>query len=171
MKGSYADRLLLKYRDSGALIDSNLLLLYFVGKYDANRIQHFKRTKVFTREDFHLLEAMFRFFKRIVTTPNILTEVSNLSWKLAKETKSDYSARFAEQVSLLQEDYCASTKACGHPFFSKSGLTDAAIMELSAGKYVVITDDFPLSKFLEKMDIPVLNFNHLRTAALLKRVR
>jgi hypothetical protein len=79
------NQLLGRYKSRGILIDTNLLLLYFVGKYDPRRILSFGRTKsrAFTLEDFKLLLVVFDYFDRVITTPNILTEVSNLSSKLS----------------------------------------------------------------------------------------
>ena len=66
-----------RYQQSGILIDTNILLLYFVGSYDIQQISRFKRTKKFVVEDYKLLTRIWNSFKKIVTTPHILTEVSN----------------------------------------------------------------------------------------------
>ena len=75
------------YRWEGLLIDSNLLLLLFVGLRDRDRIQKFKRTAQFTIRDFERLAAFIRRFKEVVTTPSILTEVSNLLGQLPESLK------------------------------------------------------------------------------------
>lgn len=159
----YFETLLQKYRDKGALIDSNLLLLYFVGQYDRNRITTFKRTKVYTPTDFDLLADIINYFKCIVTTPNILTEVSNLAGQLPGALKPDCYDEFAKQVCVLEEEYRASEKVCKKSFFRKYGLTDSVIVDLSKNKYLVFTDDLPLFGFLSKKKIDVINFNHMRT--------
>ncbi len=71
-----------KYKTKGLLIDSNLLLLYFIGSYNIDLITSYKRTKKYTREDFYTLKDFTNSFNKLVTTPNILTEVSNLSTQL-----------------------------------------------------------------------------------------
>ncbi len=38
------------------LIDANLLLLLFLGRVDTKRIEHYKRTKKYTTDDYVLLE-------------------------------------------------------------------------------------------------------------------
>ncbi len=48
--------------------------------------------------------------------------------------------------------------------FAKFGLTDAAIAEIAAKKYLVLTDDFRLSQSLQAAGIDALNFNHVRDA-------
>ncbi len=71
----------------GLLIDSNLLLLLFVGQYDPTRIQKFKRTDQFTVGDYELLADYVEQFRELVTTPSILTEVSNLLGQLPENLR------------------------------------------------------------------------------------
>ena len=40
----YADLLIGKYRNAGVLVDTNLLLLFFVGAYDKRLIERWSRT-------------------------------------------------------------------------------------------------------------------------------
>ncbi len=49
--------------------------------------------------------------------------------------------------------------------FAKFGLTDTAIVKLVKDQFLVLTDDFPLSNYLGKQGVDVLNFNHLRFAS------
>ncbi|MBI5250400.1 MAG: hypothetical protein HY912_12970 [Desulfomonile tiedjei] len=166
---TYLDRLLLKHRTKGALIDTNILLLLFVGRYDRALVPKFKRTKIFTDDDYSLAEKIVSFFARVVTTPNILTEVSNLSNQLPEQIKQKYFREFVSVVDLLEEEYVASATACGHHYFPRCGLTDSTIMALAQKNYLVITDDFALSNILHGLNIDVINFNHLRTPFLLGR--
>ena len=73
----YINELVSRYQNKGLLIDTNLLLLYFIGNYDPNRIPGFKRTMAFTVDEFWLLIGFLGVFDKLVTTPNVLTEVSN----------------------------------------------------------------------------------------------
>jgi hypothetical protein len=95
----YIGHLISLYRRKGLLVDSNLLLLYFVGAYDPERISTFKGTysRGFSEDDFNLLFRLIALFEKIVTTPNILTEVSNLSSQLRKDEKRSYYLDFAAQ--------------------------------------------------------------------------
>ncbi len=96
------------YRNKGILVDSNLLLLYFLGKYNKSLIQRFKRTNKYVIEDYELLTSVIEFFTRVITTPNILTEISNLSGNLENEFKTRYFLEFAKQLELLHEFYTPS---------------------------------------------------------------
>lgn len=162
MSSSVADAADARRRE-GLLIDSNLLLLLFVGLYDRTRIEKFKRTTQFTVEDFELLVAFVGRFKEVVTTPSILTEVSNLLGQLPDKLRYSFYQRFAYGLKDLHEHYTPSRELGDEKAFPKFGLTDTAILQAASGKYVVLTDDFRLAQYLEHRNVDVINFNHLRT--------
>src|SRR5205807_8110288 len=112
----------------GLLVDTNLLLLYFVGMYDQERIPRFKRTLTFTIEEFVLLASIFDSFDKVITTPNILTEVSNLSSQLPTNLHTHFYGYFASLIPFLEEHYTASGTISASTHFSKFGLTDAGIV-------------------------------------------
>lgn len=78
----HLEQLLIEYRTEGVVADTNLLLLYVVGAHDPERIGRFPRTDTYTEDDFDLLERLLGYFETAVTTPPILTEVSNLLGQL-----------------------------------------------------------------------------------------
>jgi len=159
----YIGSLFVRYKGRGILIDANLLLLYFVGMYDPRMILSFKRTRVFVPEDFDLLLRFFSYFGKVVTTPNILTEVNGFSNHLPENIKPQYYSEFGKQISVLEEEYTASAKICSLDHFSKFGLTDSGIIDLVRGKYLVLTQDFKLANYLQNAGIDAINFNHIRT--------
>ena len=71
--------LLAMHRVSSVLVDSNLLLLYLVGLTNKDRIPLFKRTQKYTVAEFELLVRLLAIFKKIVTTPQVIAEVSTLA--------------------------------------------------------------------------------------------
>jgi hypothetical protein len=155
------------YRRKGLLVDTSLLLLFVVGLSGRMHIPTFKRTKKFTEQDFDVLAYLFGLFSRIVTTPNIMTEVSNLLGQAADRVRAGFLTYFAEAVSKLGEEYTPSSHLTKYAHFSKFGLTDSATIEAAKGKYLVLTDDFPLVGYLQSAGIDVINFNHLRSMHLL----
>lgn len=146
----------------GVLVDTNLLLLYFVGKFDSKLISTFKRTNQFNAEDFELLDRILKLFRRIVTTPNVLAEVNSLSGQWGEPAKTKYFERFASEIETLEEEYITSRAASGEPLFVRVGLTDTAIALAARNRYLVLTDDFRLAQLLEHQGAAVLNFNHIR---------
>jgi hypothetical protein len=103
-----------RYRARGILVDTNLLLLFFIGLFDRGQISRFKRTKTYTGEDFDVLDRFLSQFARLITTPNILSEVSNLSGQLGEPVRSRCLGHFAKHFDslvgkgLLAEEYVAS---------------------------------------------------------------
>jgi hypothetical protein len=156
-------RLLSKYKNKGALIDSNLLLVYCVGVYDPARIARFKRTAAFTTDDFELLTHFFSFFEKIVTTPNILTEVNGFSNQLSEDLKLKYYPEFAKQITRLEEHYLPSAEISALASFDRLGLTDLGIAKLVRNKYLVLSDDLRLVIHLQNSGVDAINFNHIRT--------
>jgi rRNA-processing protein FCF1 len=158
----HTEQLIARYSQKGLLIDTNILLLLFIGSYDRNLIRNFKRTVQFTIEDYELLILLLRPFNKLVTTPNILTEVANLSGQLGEPARSSYFRTFAEGIKLLKEEYIESREIAAQAEFVKVGLTDLGIWTITQGNYLVLTDDFKLSQMLGNKGVDVINFNHIR---------
>jgi hypothetical protein len=164
----YLCQLIQRYSQRGLIIDTNILLLYFVGTLNRLHIAKHKRTRQYLAEDFDLLLNLLKLFhNHIITTPNVLTEVSNLLGDYSSPDQKRLWSIFASAISILEENYLPSKNLCQTPIFSKFGLTDSAIIKLVKEKYLVLTDDAMLFQYLEKSRIDVLNFTQLRTSNLL----
>src|SRR5437763_10050037 len=127
--------------------------MYFVGIYDPHRIPKFKRTMTFAVEDFYTLLGFFNYFDKVVTTPNILTEVNSLAGQLPDDIKVLFNPVFAEQMGGVEEHFKGSVALAQLPHFSKFGLTDSGIADLAQGRYLVLTDDPPLFGYLQNLGI------------------
>ena len=159
----YVRSLVPRYKSCGLLIDTNILLLYFVGLFDRSWVERFKRTRDrYSAQDFDLLMDIVLQFDRIVTTPNVLSEVSNLSNQWAEPGRTKYFERFAQEINRLSEEYVVSADAAQASCFPHLGLTDAGIMHLAHDAYLVLTDDLELFGRLTKAGVDVINFSHLR---------
>lgn len=164
----YLSKLIKRYRKHGLIIDTNILLLYFVGNVNRQLITKHKRTRQYFPEDFDLLSNLLnRFQNRIATTPNILTETSNLLGDCTTPEQKQLWNVFIVAIGTMKEKYLPSQNLCKTSIFSKFGLTDSAIVELVPKKYLVLTDDAILFQYLEKNGIDVINFTHLRERRLL----
>ncbi|MEW5874005.1 MAG: hypothetical protein AB1752_02340 [Candidatus Zixiibacteriota bacterium] len=164
MTEDYFGRLCLKYRDRGALLDSNLLLLYFVGLYRPQLIGSYKRLRAYSKLDFETVNGAFRFFRKIVVTPNVLTEVSNLSFHLELHHRVPYFDAFRRAVATLTEEFIPSIAACEDVDLGRLGLTDTGVLRLSASGLLVLSDDLSLCSALTSRGIDSINLNHLRMA-------
>ncbi len=151
-----------RYKTKGVLVDTNILLLWFVGAVNRERISRFNRTEKFIPEDYDLLLEILSSFDKIVTTPNILTEVNSLANQQGEPDRSKCLAIFAKGVARLDESYIESRNAAGMENFAKFGLTDCGIVELARERYLVLTDDLKLANYMQKIGIDTVNFNNLR---------
>lgn len=155
----YLIQLLNKYRNRGLFLDTVLFVLLAVGSYDRKLIGTDKRLSGYVPEDFDTLLLFIQNFKSIITAPNVITEVSNLTKHLLG---TEFSREFVRQINLMTEEYVPSKQISNSDLFFRVGITDAVIAQLSRGKFLVLTDDLPLVGQLQKLKIDVLNFNHIR---------
>jgi len=128
---------------SGLLVDTNLLLLYLIGRTNRNRISKFKRTQAYTIEDFDLLHRFMAEFKTLITTPHVLTEVSNLG-DLYGQEREVFRSWFVRTVEGSREHCDESRLVLKESCFHRLGLTDAAIVALTRHNSLFLTDDFDL---------------------------
>ena len=151
-----------RYRQKGVLVDTNILLLHFVGSTNRERISRFKRTQNFIPEDYDLLLQVLGYFQTVATTPNILTEVSSLANQLGEPERSQCFAFFAQGISTLEETYLESKGVVTDQQFTKFGSTDCGILSFAKDRYLVLTDDLRLAAYLKRQEIDTVNFNNLR---------
>jgi hypothetical protein len=126
------------------LVDTNLLVLLIVGHVDARQIATFKRSRAYTAEDFLLLADYIARYRQVVTTPNVLTEVSNLVGQWTEPYRTQAFSALAALVAQVDERYVRSATITVDPRFLKLGLTDVSILHASQGSLSVLTDDLPL---------------------------
>jgi len=159
----FVNDLMQRYRKLPLLIDANLLLLLFLGRVESKKIERYKRTSKYRADDYVLLELLIEPFERFLTTPNILTEVSNLSGYLEEPLRSRYFRYFGEAVQSLFEVYSPSSTISQSATFVHLGLTDAGIVHLlSQEKCLVLTDDLDLFVLISSSGFDAINFTHLR---------
>lgn len=156
-----------KYRNRDLLIDTNLLIVLLVGSTDKTFISKVKTTKAYTKNDFELLKKLIKYF-RIVTTPHILTEASNLCEKAEKFYKEKIFKMFSQMAISLLEAQIPSNEAVLTPAFLKLGLADSVIFNLAKKGLIVLTDDFELHNYILGNGATAANMNLFRTDYLIK---
>lgn len=147
-------------RRQGVILDTNLLILLWVGRWHESAISKHKRTAAFEISDYQLLERLLQLFGRIVVTPCVLTEASNLVRQGGKARELTGSIQV--DFETFDERYLPSSVVSRSAAFVPLGLTDAGIVELARDRWLVVTVDVGLVRFLESQGLDVLNFNHLR---------
>ena len=153
-----------KFHRKCLLIDTNLLLLLLVGKLNPSLIKTEKITdsQGFDEADFKQLRDFASQFQKLVTTPHILTEVSNHADKIKGANHGKFIQQFISLIEILDERSEASRVLASADTFERFGLTDTAIRQLAKENILVITVDFALAGYLHKKGLAVINFNHVR---------
>lgn len=154
---------------AGLVIDTNLLLLYLVDQHDPERIETFKRTQVFSADDFNLLVRFINLFGSFSTTPNILTEVSNLIEGVEYDDVPLLTV-LRDKVNYREEHYVNSRIILSNEdeTFVKFGVSDTVLYQLARANYLILTVDLPLWAFLQNKGLSAVNFNNLRSDSLLR---
>lgn len=160
----YIDELVEKHARSGVLLDANLLLLLIIGLTRRDLVGKINCLDAYVPEDVDTLSKLLSFFAKITTLPNIWTEVSNLAGQaLTGHVRDRCFDLMADKIrDLGPEILLASTTASEEPCFHFLGLTDAAIANVAKQPLLVLTADGRLATHLERLGLPVLNFNNLR---------
>jgi hypothetical protein len=152
-----------QFRNRDLLLDTNLLLLEVVGSFDYRLIGG-KRLETFTVQDLNVLNLLISVARRLITTPGILTETSNLASQInfGRDGFSRFFAHLGVKIKQLDERYESSAIISDHPLFLQLGLTDAAIAHLTQEGMMVLTGDWQLFGHLIKRGVDAENFNHWR---------
>jgi hypothetical protein len=156
--------LVAKYRNKGVLVDTNLLVILLVGTFDRGQLRNCRATKAFVEGDFDLLNAFLRQFNFLITTPHILTEVSNLAGKLDYSHQVGFRKTLTAFIANTVEEQREARGISLDEYFPRLGITDTAIGMIAPNKYLVLTDELALYGFLRKQRVDVMNFNDIRMA-------
>lgn len=147
----------------GLIIDTNVLLLLLVGLYDESFVSHFKRTRMYTPEDFRIVKEFASYFRQIVVTPHILAELSNLSLQMKEDRLGPYFSCLTQVLKAARETPISKDVLLQDETLPRFGFTDLSIASASSQhRTLVLTDDFRLFGLLSGRNGNVINFNHLR---------
>lgn len=151
-------------------MDTNLMLLYCVGRCDPYMIPKFtERLSRYSVDDYKLLVQFIALFKKVVTTPNILTETVNLIDK--RSGRFDGVLRqFANEIIVFEEIHVPSERIVSQHtrHFLTFGLTDLVLYELAKQSYLVLTDDNATWSLMTGNNGSTVNFEQLRSFLLQK---
>ncbi|MBX7061131.1 MAG: hypothetical protein K1X52_05680 [Pyrinomonadaceae bacterium] len=157
MNDQYVVRLVHKYRKKGLLIDTNLALLYVVGSLNTLKIKEHKRTCNYTIDDFDRVVRFAGLFDKVIVTPHILTEMSNLLGK-SSELQNILSGFIRSSIEIFKPSISATRTSR----FASMGLTDSAILSIAKNKFLVLTDDMPLAAILVNASVETVVLESLR---------
>lgn len=158
-----------RHRDEGILLDTNVLLLLWLAKFDPRLIGG-KRLEKYTPDDVELLAGYVGQFKRILTTSTILTETSNLAaLVLSGQRKQALFRRLFPLFGASPPDGFHRCSVDGltldESIFVRLGFTDASIAATVGTQHLLLTDDLDLYLAAQAQGAPAINFTHMREAA------
>ncbi len=155
-----------KFHRNSLLIDTNLLLLLLIGSLNPSLIGKNKITasQGFDEKDFNQLRNFAGNFQKLITTPHILTEVSNHAEKIKGADHLKFLQQFTSLIeSERMKEHSESSKLLAKTdAFVRFGLTDAAISHLANKNFLVLTTDRTLPGYLSRKGVGVINFNNVR---------
>jgi hypothetical protein len=150
------------------IIDTNLLVLLIVGLTDRSLINKHKRTRTFEPEDFDLLIKILASYEKMLVTPHILTEASNLVSQIGEPVKKTVLLTLSNLISDHQEVFEPSSEIVKHEQFLRLGITDCAILRLIKKDIPFVTVDWDLFQIASKDNKMATNFNYLRVPRMFK---
>jgi hypothetical protein len=146
------------------IVDANLLLLWIVGLASPDYIPKHKRLQTYTVEDFVIRLNSLSRARRIILTPNTLTETSNLAGYIAEPARTEIFCVLAVLIKAAETEECfiESEKAATRPEFLRLGLTDSALLHLAGDSHMLLTADVDLYLAALHRGLNAENFNHYR---------
>jgi hypothetical protein len=158
--------LIARHYSRGIIVDTNLLLLYGVGLADSAGILRLKRTQQYSVEDFERLRAFLTPFHRIITTPHILTELSNLAIDKRDANPIPYLPVLIEIIRGAKELHIEKEAVLDLEYLPRLGIADCVTLELARiHDYLVVTDDFPLLGYVRSLEREALSMNDIRACS------
>lgn len=127
----------------GIVPDSNLLVLFLVGLYDTNQISQYKRSQMYSVNDYNKLVKILLSYKKIVLNQPIITEACNHLDNLNAQLSSLFYDRIKIELMKYADDSQTTNHILSRDTFVTLGFADSSL-EMLSSNYVVLTDDSPL---------------------------
>jgi hypothetical protein len=144
------------------VIDANLTVLLFVGATDRSYIRKHKRLDTYDETDFDILCAEIDKFAKIVFTPNMLTEASNIMRQIADPIRSRICATMARFVGQVEERVVGSRQAVLRKEYIRLGLSDCVLLDVLQSESTLLTADFDLYFAATSLGLPAINYRHIQ---------
>ncbi len=147
-------------------VDTNALILLIVGFIDKALISSHKRTSIYEPIDFENLTFLIGDLEKVVTTPNVLTEVDNLLNNFQKGHRWAYYQVIREIITKSSEKFLEARKVIDFDAFLQLGLTDTGILEICKNCDLLITGDSKLADYANAYGIKVVDLVKIRNNRL-----
>ena len=144
-------------RKSDLLIDANLLAVLVIGRARESLLGK-KPVDKFQLSDFERLAEFSGLFRRVLTTPHVLSEVNSLINKTGF-ARIECRAALGAQIRLMDEVVKSSNEMSNDPDFTQYGLTDISIKFAATKNTLVVTEDEGLLWLLAQSGIAALRYS------------
>ncbi len=142
------------------------MVLLVVGKVAPDLIGKHNNLLGYTEQDYLTLIKILFGTKKLLVTPSILTETSNLLGQIGDPHKTRLFEGFKTVIramEVIEEIYVPSSVAANRPEFVRLGLTDAGTLVDHDSHFVLLTADAKLYVAAHAVGRAAENFNHYRT--------
>ncbi|GHV28970.1 hypothetical protein AGMMS4952_13890 [Spirochaetia bacterium] len=140
------------------IIDTNIFILFLAGQINENRIKNYTRNSRYTKEDYYFLLNILSNYDRIITSPNILTEVDNILNRITGEDKYKYLMLVKTIYKQTIEKYIKTDIVSQNWFFDSLGITDSAILMMAKESELLISGDSSLCDYAKSLNIKKFDF-------------
>jgi hypothetical protein len=140
---------------------TNILLLWIVGAATGRVLG--KRLRSYSEVDLPILQTCIEGHHRLIVTPNVWTEVSNI-WDFGIDglARRTIQQTLSDAIQSSLEIAKASREAAADPDFDRLGLTDCAWLAVLDRDTTLLTDDVALCDTALSRGLKAVNFTRLR---------
>lgn len=144
------------------IVDTNLLTLLLVGRYDLNLITSHKRTSEYDTKDYNFVHTICKKSKSIILNPGIISELSNLL--IEDGSKQDGLIKLIREFLLgIDENYTPKNSIIKDSLFEKIGYTDCSIIQFAnENNFWVLTDDRVLTQALRENQLQFVSLSEVK---------
>jgi len=151
----------IRRQQAGLLLDANVLPLYLMDSVEPSAVFEWKMTRQFTINHVDLLRTAVSESTRLVTTPHVLTQVTDQTHGIPASLRRRYWEVLSAFIVAARERWRRSRDVVRDPEFCEFGLADTALAGLGRWRRpVVLTVDAALFGLLSRRRLPVLNLHH-----------
>ena len=140
------------------IIDTNIFILFLAGQINENRIKNYTRNSLYTKEDYYFLLDLLSNYDRIITSPNILTEVDNILNRITGEDKYKYLILVKTIYKQTIEKYIKTETISQNWYFDTLGITDSSILMMAKESELLISGDSSLCDHAKSLNIKTFDF-------------
>lgn len=144
------------------MLDTNLAVLFVAGTADIRYISKHKRLNTFDAEDYKFLLEIIAKFDRIIFTPNVFSETSNLLRYIGDPIRSELLVMLKAIIDKSDEHRIESKNAAARVEYLRLGLTDAVLLELASTGASLLTVDLDLYLAALSAGYSAANYNHIK---------